>query len=246
MKILIPIVEDEMRGAETPHGRSLYEIQRKTILEHVCEHLMSINNAEFIFVLNKQIAQKHHLDYVIKHIVPNAEIIYAEGLTAGSVCSCLLAIDHLNPAEPLIITGGDQVITEDLQNIVNTFINNQWDGGLICFDDVHPRWSFVKTDSNGFVIEAAEKMPISRNAATGFYYYQKAGDFVDAAITMMRKKASVNNKYYVCPAYNQMILKQLKIGTYTIDKQNYFNFSHTKGVDFYNEYLRKRGHYENR
>jgi dTDP-glucose pyrophosphorylase len=239
MKILIPIVENEMRGIETPYGRSLYEIERKTILQHVCEHLLVIDEAEFVFVLNKNDAQKFHLDEVIRLIVPDAKVVISDGQTAGAACSCLLAIDCFDLDEKLIIAGGDQMVTVNLQPIVDKFVQNEWDGGVIYFNDVHPRWSFIKIGEDGFVTEAAEKKPISGNATTGFYYYKRAGDFVDAVFSMIRKKSSVNEKYYVCPAYNEMILQQKKIGVYQINKNNYFNFSHSKGVEFFSEYLRK-------
>ena len=239
MKILIPIVENELRGIETPYGRSLYEIERKTILQHVCEQLMTIDHAEFVFVLNKQDTQKYHLGEVIRLIIPNAEIVMADGQTAGGACSCLLAIDHLSEDEPLIVAGGDQIVTVSLQPILNKFIENEWDGGVIYFDDIHPRWSYIKIDEAGFVVEAAEKIPISRNATTGFYYYKRAGDFTDAVFSMIHKKSSVNGKYYVCPAYNELVLNQKKIGTHKIDKYRYFNFSHSKGVELFSEYLQK-------
>ena len=238
MKILVPIVEDEMRGVETPYGRSLYEIERKTILQHVCEQLRAIDNAEFVFVLGKQDAQKRHLDEVIRLIAPGAAVVMADGQTAGSACSCLLALDSLKEDEPLIVAGGDQMVTVDLRPIVEKFVGRGWDGGVIYFDDVHPRWSYIRIDEEGFVTQAAEKMPISRNATTGFYYYKRAGDFTGAVFSMIRKKSSVGGKYYVCPAYNELVLRQKKIGTHQIEKEKYFNFSHSKGAELFSEYLR--------
>ena len=241
MKILVPIVENEMRGIETPYGRSLYEIERKTILQHVCEQLMHIEGADLVFVLNKSDIQQYHLDNVIRLISPEAQIVVADGKTAGSACSCMLAIDALAMDEPLIVAGGDQIVTEHLQPIVNKFRENNWDGGLVYFDDIHPRWSYIKINEDGFVTQAAEKLPISRNATTGFYYYKQARDFVDAVFSMIQKKSHVNGKYYVCPAYNELVLRQKKIGAHRIDKFSYFNFSHSKGVELFEEFLRKGG-----
>jgi len=241
MKILVPMVENEMRGAETPYGRSLYEIERKTVLQHVCEQLMGIEGAEFVFVLNRQEAEYNHLDQVIRLIAPGARVVLAESPTAGSACSCLLAIDCLGREEPLIVAGGDQMVTVDLRPIVEKFVGRGWDGGVIYFYDVHPRWSYIRLDEEGFVVEAAEKNPISRNATTGFYYYRRAGDFIEAAFSMIRKKSAVNGKYYVCPAYNELVLRQKKIGTHRIEKSGYFNFSHSKGAELFGEYLRIKG-----
>jgi len=240
MNILIPIVENEIQGIETPYGRSLYEIERKTILQHVFEQLSDVKNAKFIFVLNKSDIQQNHLNNVIRLLAPTAEIVVADGRTAGGACSCLLAIDKITLNEPLIIAGGDQMVTEKLSPIVEKFVENDWDGGIIYFNDIHPRWSYIKINDEGFVTQAAEKLPISHNATTGFYYYKKAEDFVNAAFSMIRKKSSIDGKYYVCPTFNEMVLHQKKIGTHLIDKFSYFNFSHSKGAELYSEHLRKR------
>ncbi len=63
---------------------------------------------------------------------------------------------------------------------------------MVIFPDVHPRWSFVKCDADGNVIEAAEKRPISNLATEGFYYFGSGAAFVEAAEAMILKDASVN------------------------------------------------------
>lgn len=89
------------------------------------------------------------------------------------------------------------------------------------------------------MIEAAEKRPISRNATAGFYYFKKAKFFFDAAQRMIMKNASVNGSFFVCPAFNEMILQQHVIGAYRIDKDQYYSFSHESGVEAYKAYLNK-------
>ena len=175
---------------------------------------------------------------MIKLLVPNVKVIIAEGETKGSVCTCLLAIDGINDKEPLIIVGVDQVLNINLNEVVNNFIKNDYDAGTIIFEDIHPKWSYVKLDENGFVIQAAEKRPISKNATTGFYYYKKAKDFFDSATTMIKKGASVNGIYYVAPSLNEMVLKQKKIGAYRVDKSNYFNLKKQSGREEYENYLK--------
>lgn len=126
----------------------------------------------------------------------------------------------------------------NLNEVVNNFIKNDYDAGTIIFEDIHPKWSYVKLDESGLVIQAAEKRPISKNATTGFYYYKKAKDFLDSATLMIKKGASVNGVYYVAPSLNEMVLKQKKIGTYRVDKSNYFNLKKQSGREEYENYLK--------
>ena len=239
MKVIVPIVENEIKTDGMGYCRSLYEIERKTIIQHICEYISKIKDSEFVFILNKANVERYHLDSVIKLLIPQAKIVISQGMTKGSACSCMLAMDYLNAEEPLIIMGGDQITTIDPCHVIDNFVNNNYDGGIITFTDVHPRWSYVRLGSDGLVVEAAEKRPISHNATTGFYYFKQTEDFVESVFKMIKKNANVNGKYYVCPVYNEMILKQKRIGVYHIEKEQYFNFNHIKGVELYEEYCRR-------
>lgn len=240
MKVLVPIVDNVIKDMDTPYGKSLFEIERKTILQYICESIAAIKDAEIIFIFNQNDVEKFFLDKIVHLLLPSAKVVTASNTTGGSACSCLLAIDYFQEEEPLVVVGGDQLVTISLQNVVDEFTQKEYDGGLIIFDDIHPRWSYVKLNSEGYVIEAAEKCPISRNAATGFYYFKKTRDFVESVFQMIQKGANVGGKYYVCPAYNEMVLKQKKIGVYRIDRGQYFNFNHTKGLELYEQYLKKK------
>lgn len=238
MKIVIPIVENTMK-TDPPYCRCLYEIGRKTIIQYICEKLLTIDAEQYIFILNKSDFEKYHLDKVIRLLIPEAVIVVAQGQTKGSACSCLLAMDYFSREGELIIVGGDQFVDCGLQEIVEGFRGRDLDGGVITFSDIHPRWSYVKLDAEGYVIEAAEKRPISNHATTGFFYFKRTEDFVESAFSMIGKDASIDGKYYVCPVYNEMILQQKKIGTYEIDKGIYFNFNHTKGMELFEQHCMK-------
>ena len=239
IKIIIPIVGGNKTDSETQYIRGLYEIERKTILQHVYESLAVIEEAEFAVILKKEDVAKFHLDNMIRLMIPKVKVIIADGNTKGAACTCLLAIDEIDPDKPLIIAGCDQLTTINLQSVVDEFRQKDYDGGVVTFEGIHPRWSFVRVNEEGFVIEAAEKRPISKNATTGFYYYKRGDFFIEAAESMIKKGASVNGKYYVCPSFNEMILKQLKIGVYNIDRTQYFNFKEDKALTEYEKYLKE-------
>lgn len=242
MKILIPIAGKNTADDKSPYIKTLYEIEKKTVLQYVYESLNQIHNAEFIVVLRHEDVLNYHLDDMVRLMIPQVEVIVADGPTQGSACSCLLAIDQIEEDEPLLVVGSDQLLNINLQTVLDDFTLRDLDGGVIVFDDIHPRWSFVKLDENELVIEAAEKRPISRNATTGFYYFRKGLDFINAVEQMIKKGASTNGQYYVCPCYNEMVLQQKKIGVYRISKKDYFNLNQQKGLDDYEAYLKGKRH----
>lgn len=240
MNIIIPIAGANKAPGETEYIRSLIEIERKTVMQHVFDSLRPIEAKHFIVVMKRQDVSKYHLDNIARLLRPKAEIVITENETMGAACTCMLAVDNLNMDEPLLITGSDQILLEPPEKILACFQQHGWDGGVAIFDDIHPRWSYVKLDSQNLVVEAAEKRPISRNAVAGFYYYRKASFFFEAAKKMIRKNASVNGQFFICPAFNEMILRQQTIGTYRIEKEQYYSFSHASGIEAYKSYLHER------
>ena len=91
------------------------------------------------------------------------------------------------------------------------------DGGMLTFTATHPKWSFAKLDSDGFVTEVAEKKPISDIATTGIYYWKKGSDYVKYAEQMIENNTRVNNEFYVCPVFNEAIANGKKIKTFHFD-----------------------------
>ncbi len=173
-------------------------------------------------------------------LVPEATVIPIPGKTAGAACTALWAIDQIDTDEPLLITNGDQILDIDYKAAIDSFRTAGVDGGVVVFDAVHPRWSYVKVGSDGLVIEAAEKRPISRLATAGTYYFAKGSDFVRAAQSMILKEAHVDGVFYVCPAYNEMILDQAKVGTYQINREDYFQFKTPRGLQDFERHLRQK------
>lgn len=241
LNIVIPIAGPDKDTANTGYIRSLQEIQRKTILQYAFDSLQSIQASNFVVVIKRKDVNHYHLDNVVKLLRPEAKVIVTEGETMGAACTCMLTVDQLDMDAPLLITGGDQLLTVSTVQIVENFMKRKLDGGVVIFDDIHPRWSFVKLDEKGFVVEAAEKRPISRNATAGFYYFKRASYFFDAAKKMISKNASVNGSFFVCPVFNEMILQQMSIGTYRIKKEQYYSFSHDSGIEAYKMYLKAQG-----
>ncbi len=239
MNVIIPIAGAN-RNAETDYIKSLQEIERKTVLQYAFESLQDVRAEHFIVVVKREDVNAYHLDNIVRLLRPGAEVVIAEGQTMGAACSCMLAVDRLVMEEPLLIVGSDQLLTVSAMEILNDFREKDYDGGVVIFDDIHPRWSFVRLDEDEHVVEAAEKRPISRNASAGFYYFKKASNFMDAAQRMIMKNASVNGNFYICPVFNEMILQHKIIGVHRIRKDQYYSMSHISGMDAYRTYLRNQ------
>lgn len=173
---------------------------------------------QYIFLVQKTHYEKYNLQGLLTMIAPNCKIVKIDGLTEGAACTVLQAKEHINDNEPLIIANSDQYIKWNSLETISSFNNKDNDGGILSFTSVHPKHSFARIDSNGYVIEVAEKNPISNNATVGIYHWRKGSDFVRYAEQMISKNVRTNNEFYICPVYNEAIQDGKKIKLSAVDE----------------------------
>lgn len=236
--ILMAGRDDSFREAGYTYPKNLVEIDGLPMLQRVIDHISGLRNKchSLVCVLRQDEDRKHHTGTVIKLIEPTATIVTVNE-SKGAACSALLAMKHFSMEDPLVIVNGDQIIKEDLEAIVSDFYLRNLDGGVVVFEAIHPRWSFVRCDENSEVVEAAEKRPISNLATAGFYYFAQSRYFFDAAKEMIKKDAHVDGFFYVCPVYNEMILAQKKVGIYKISRKSYLSLATPASVTAYEKSL---------
>ena len=226
LNILIPLAGSNQffKESEYLYPKPLIEINNKTMIEHVIDNLNQIKqDKQFIFILNTDDCKKYHIDNIVNILTDyKCQIIRIDNETKGAACSAALAIQYINNDFPLIVSNADQVINDDIENIISKFEN--YDAGVITFESVHPRWSYVRVDENNFVIETAEKRPFSKEALAGFFYFKKGKDFISSIMSMIKKDASVDGRFYVSPTLNEMVLVNKEIKIYKIDNDKYHTF----------------------
>jgi hypothetical protein len=229
------------------YPKNLVEIDALPLAQRVIDSLGPLRGADagsgaaggrLICCVNEDEDRQYHTGSVIDLVSPGAAVVRVHAKTGGAACTALLAIEHIAADEPLCVINGDQVLEADLSEALAGFERRGLDGGIIVFPAVHPRWSYVRTDAAGQVVEAAEKRPISNQATAGIYYFARGADFVSGAMSMIGKDAHTNGRFYVCPVYNELILRQLRIGTFAVPREAYFSLSDPQGVRSYEDHLR--------
>jgi dTDP-glucose pyrophosphorylase len=243
LNILIPMGgATDFDRAEYSYPKPLIEINGKPLIELVVEGLDKIKmDKRFIFIVNAADCQKHHLDSVLRLITKDRGIvIQLEKETKGAACSALMAIDYIYNNDALMISNGDHIFDCDLNSALSKFDSRGVVAGTVCFDSVHPKWSFVRLDENKKIIETAEKRPLSRNAIAGLYYFQHGSDFVRAAMKTIEKEASVDGQFYVAPSLNELVLEGKNMEIYTIPSASYHNFYSPHKLKEYEDSLNAR------
>ena len=159
------------------------------------------------------IVQQAHLDaYNFDEVCRSCEIDYTITpileVTEGAACSVLLAKEHINNDEPLVIVNSDQFLEWNQNEFYRAVCNDGYDGCISVFEQNNPadvKWSYSKVNIAGLVTEVAEKKYISKWATTGIYGWARGSDYVRYAEQMISKNIRVNNEFYVCPVYNEAI-----------------------------------------
>lgn len=242
INILLPMAgkSQHFSDDEYPYPKPLCEIGQKTIIERVINNLATIGpSVQFIFVVSSSDCRKFHLDSTLNIITDHkCKIVKLDNDTKGAACSALMAINHIDKEKPLVIANPDQLFDDAVSNLIDQL--QEADAGVVTFESVHPRWSYVRHDEHGFVAETAEKRPISRNAIAGLYYFQHGSDFVNGAMAMIRKDSNINGSFYVAPCLNELILMGKKIRTTSVDTLNYHTFYTPQKISEYEALLLRR------
>lgn len=198
----------------------LSEIGGKPVIQRLVDSFRDIEGANFVFAVREEDIRKFRVDSVIRQLSDTARLVPVGG-SAGAACTALLAAPYIDNEKSLVIVNSDDWLDIDHAEVVRSFDSDGFDAGAVVFPSIHPRYSYVRLDADGLMTEAAEKNPISRNATAGFYWFRRGSDFVEAAKQSIRKDARVNGIFYICPTFNELILKQARIGVHRIDSAKY-------------------------
>ena len=233
MNIIIPMAGHGSRFLQAGYTfpKPLIEVHGKPMIQVVIDNLKV--DAHFIFIVQKEHREKYNLDSMLSLLAPGCNIVDVDKVTEGAACTVLLGKEFINNDNPLVIANSDQFVEWSSLDFFYKMNEQNLDGGIVSFKSTHPKWSYAKTDNNGFVLEVAEKKTISDIATVGIYYWKKGSDFVKYAEQMIDKNIRVNNEFYVCPVYNEAILDGLKFKTFDVPKM--WGLGTPEDLDYYLE-----------
>ena len=205
LNVLMPMAGAGSRFAQQGYTfpKPLIEVNGKPMIQLVVENLNI--EAHYIFIVQQEHYEKYNLKYLLNLIAPGCDIIQVNGVTEGAACSTLLAKEYINNDAPLVMANCDQYVEWNSNECMYAFTADEIDGGILTFEATHPKWSYARVGTDGFVNEVAEKKVISNEATVGVYYWKHGSDYVKYAEQMIEKNIRVNNEFYVCPVFNEAI-----------------------------------------
>lgn len=243
MILIIPIASPSKFFNLDDYGYPQYliEIMGKPMIQHVIENLCNGNFfKKIVFIVRDEDCKRYHIDNTLKLITPiEPTIIKLKSDTMGALCSVLLAIDLIDDG-PLVISNGDQIFDDGISSYIKNFLSDNHDAGCLTFSSVHPRWSYIRADEKGFVIETAEKNPISRHAIAGIYFYKSGKIFTELAMKAIKNRASTDGKYFISSVFNEYILDGCNVVHFPIKDSSYHTFYNPQKIEEFELFFNRR------
>jgi UDP-N-acetylglucosamine diphosphorylase / glucose-1-phosphate thymidylyltransferase / UDP-N-acetylgalactosamine diphosphorylase / glucosamine-1-phosphate N-acetyltransferase / galactosamine-1-phosphate N-acetyltransferase len=219
LNVVIPMAGMGSRFAQAGYSRPkpFIEMWGEPMIARVLENL-TYPGARYILI-----ARKEHVEAERDAVARLAarfpiQVQLIDRVTEGSAATVLFARRDFANDTPMLIANCDQLVDGGIAQMVDDCLGRRLDGSVMVFRDEarDPKWSFVKLDESGLVVEAREKVPISDLATVGIYMFSRGADFREAAIEMIVRNDRVNREFYTCPVYNYLVEWGRRIGVHEI------------------------------
>ena len=218
MKIILPVAGKgtRLRPHTYTKPKSLMTVAGKTVLSHILDNLIDIDDAEFIFVVdgNGDVIK----DYVKKRYDLDAKfVVQSEQL--GPAHAVWLARDLIDEDEDILVVFNDTICLIDHSNITDLY--KGWDGIVYVSKTNTPeRFGIIDTYEDKSVKGIVEKPKdfIGDLAVVGVYYFKNGKKFMDACDIMIKDGMTEPGEYYMNYPIHKMIDEGLKFRTKTVDK----------------------------
>ncbi len=196
--------------------KPLIPVHGKPMIELVVNNIRPSRPHRFTFLVLQEHLEVRGIGETLTRIAPDCLIIPVRQVTEGSACTVLLARTVIENDDPLMLFNSDQWVEIDINDYLGELDRQRADGLIMTMKADDPKWSYVRCNDAGKVVEVVEKQVVSNEATVGIYNFRRGQDFVRAADHMIAKNFRVNNEFYVAPAYNEMIAKGAAIVTYNV------------------------------
>lgn len=218
LNIVVPMAGRGSRFANEGYQlpKPLIPVKGHPMIELVIANLTPRVPHRFHFLILREHDKDYGLAERLRCWAPDCSITYVDTVTEGAACTVLLARDAINNDDPLMIANCDQYV--DISIDVYLADIAEADGLIMTMWADDDKWSFVRRDDTGRVVEVVEKVVVSNEATVGIYNFARGADFVRAAESMIAEDHRVNGEFYVAPVYTRLAQEGADIRCHSIGK----------------------------
>lgn len=218
LNIVVPMAGRGSRfareGYELP--KPLIPVQGYPMIQVVIENLRPATSHRFHFLILRDHDETYGLADKLRSWAPGCSVAFVDEVTEGAACTVLLAREAIDTADPLMIANCDQYIDASIDDYLADM--KDADGLIMTMWADDDKWSFVRRDDTGRVVEVIEKVVVSDEATVGIYNFAHGADFVRGADAMIAAGNRVNGEFYVAPVYTALAEDGAEIRCHSIGK----------------------------
>jgi NDP-sugar pyrophosphorylase family protein len=156
------------------------------------------------------------LEELLPQLKNEIHFIEIDKLTDGAATTLEFALNQIPLNEAVLCANSDQYVSSDLTAFMDMVRGKESAGQILTMSASGNKWSYVKRNSNGDVIDVVEKVQVSDEATVGVYGWRTAQDATDSILEMKKADFKVNGEFYVAPSYTFLITKGGEVATYNV------------------------------
>jgi len=220
--LIIPMAGRGSRFLNEKLPKPLIEINSKPFFYWSAMSIFKFIKVKSIkFVVLREHVEDFFIDKFIFKYFPNASIVIIDDVTPGAVFTGLEGIKEIHDDSPVIFNDCDHLFkSSELINYCNNYnelneLNELYDAALVTFNSDKDKYSYLRINSLGEVVETKEKKVISNYAICGCYLFKNT--------TLFRKHAQEYiddceyDEFFMSGVYNKLINNNKKIANFITD-----------------------------
>ena len=220
MKVIITMAGEGSRFKKVGYKIPKHEIEikGKSLFEWSMLSLKNFFDESFIFVVRENNYNKENLEYLCDKLgIKKFKLKEINELTDGQATTAYLCNEDILEDEDVLIYNIDTYISG---NEIKKDELKKYDGYIPVFKSEGDKWSFIKLDNTGKIIDVVEKIRVSDLGSIGLYYFKVWRDYKDIYLTHKEKIKKTYKEVYIAPMYHYLLKKNKEIGYIILKNEN--------------------------
>jgi hypothetical protein len=217
MKIIVPLAGPDF---ERPDGsvKAQLQVDGQPLLRAALEQRPwwrsgQVSDEDLVFVLRDTSPSQVFRNTDLKTWYPSARVISLSAPTGGAAMSALAGVAAVADAEVPVCVDLVDILYQSTLDPASMFKKTGAGGIALVFESDDPKYSYLRTDDCGEVVEAAEKRVISRHASAGTYFFANPAIYLEVLAHSLRNREALTWKglFYVCPLFNGVLASKRSV-----------------------------------
>jgi NDP-sugar pyrophosphorylase family protein len=201
-------------GVETP--KPLIQILGIPMIGWVIANFNLQPEDKIWIISRKEDKVSANLKELLPQLKNEMQFIEIDKLTDGAATTLEFALEQIPSDQAVLCANSDQFVSSDLSAFMDMVRENKSTGQILTMSASGNKWSYVKRNVDGDVVDVVEKEQVSDEATVGVYGWRTARDATEAISQMKQADFKVNGEFYVAPSYTFLINKGGEIATYNV------------------------------